>query len=192
MLTVMFTSRRSVGLRPAVLGLVVCSALGASTLVGTSPAAASPVGVGAPGEIVAPVVDISEVDLHTAIDEARDSGFVVGSSAGQDGSMTTTIDLGRGFTFDLVEPSMQRGRLGAGSDAYGAYVSFNSTDQAAIINGAGWGLGATVCLISGGTFCVVAGAIIAAATFAVSTNGLRCGSKSLRVYPFSGRDPRCA
>ena len=108
-----------------------------------------------------------------------------------DGTRTTTIELNDGLSFDVVQPDAQT-RLGAGSDGYGPYVSFNATDQSAIISGAGWALGAGVCAISAGTFCVVAGAIVAAATWAVTTNGIRCGSKSLRVYPFNGsRSPRC-
>lgn len=138
-----------------------------------------------------PLANITSEQLDVAVAEARAGGYVTDERIGSDGARTTTVELGDGFSFDLVQ-SDPRARLGAGSDKYGAYVSFNATDQSAIISGAGWALGAAVCAISAGTFCVVAGAIIAAATWAVTTNGIRCGSKSLRVYPFNGsRSPRC-
>ncbi|MEJ8284938.1 hypothetical protein [Curtobacterium citreum] len=138
-----------------------------------------------------PLANITSEQLDVAVAEARAGGYVTDERVGSDGERTTTVELGDGFSFDLVQ-SDPRARLGAGSDKYGTYVSFNATDQSAIISGAGWALGAAVCAISAGTFCVVAGAIIAAATWAVTTNGIRCGSKSLRVYPFNGsRNPRC-
>jgi hypothetical protein len=133
----------------------------------------------------------SPAQLDEAIAEAQETGHVTKQVTGADGSRTTTIDLGEGFTFDIVQGDT-RDRLSAGSDGYGTWVGFSSADQSAIISGAGWALGAGVCAISAGTFCVVAGAIIAAATWAVSTYGLRCGNKVMRVYPFSGHDPRCA
>ncbi|ROQ41479.1 hypothetical protein EDF46_0859 [Frondihabitans sp. PhB188] len=56
-----------------------------------------------------------------------------------------------------------------------------------------FGLGAGLCVVSAGIFCVVAGAIITAATVAITGNGaIRCGTKSLRVYPFASHKPRCA
>jgi hypothetical protein len=189
----MYQAIHTAKIKAAIVGFVTVAVVGASALAGTAPAGAYELNAGgAPAEVVAPVVDVSAAKLEEAIHQARADGFVEASFVRQDGATVTRVDLGEGFRFDLVQPSPQQERLGAGSDAYGAYVSFNSTDQSAIINGAGWGLGAAVCLISGGTFCVVVGAIIAAATFAVSTNGLRCGTKSLRVYPFSGHNPRCA
>ncbi|MBO9039368.1 MULTISPECIES: hypothetical protein [Curtobacterium] len=138
-----------------------------------------------------PLTDVTPEQLDVAVAEARAGGYVIDERIERDGARMTTIELGDGFSFDIVQGD-PRARLGAGSDKYGTYVSFNATDQSAIISGAGWALGAGVCAISAGTFCVVAGAIIAAATWAVTTNGIRCGSKSLRVYPFNGaRNPRC-
>ena len=135
---------------------------------------------------------ITPEQLAEAIAEADRDGYVTADRVDLRATRTTTIDIGDGFTFDIVQ-SESSSRLGAGSDKYGAYVSFNSTDQNAIISGAAWGLGVGLCAISAGTFCVVAGAILTAATIAVTSNGIRCGSKSLRVYPFNGsRSPRCA
>lgn len=74
-------------------------------------------------------------------------------------------------------------------------MAFNSTDQNMIISGAAFGLGAGLCAISAGTFCVVAGAILTAAAVAITSNGgVRCsGGEALRVYPFAGGKvkPRC-
>lgn len=140
-----------------------------------------------------PVIEqITPEQLAEAIAEADRAGYVSADRVDLRGTRTTTINIGEGFTFDIVQSGVSS-KLGAGSDQYGAYVSFNSTDQNAIISGAAWGLGIGLCAISGGTFCVVAGAILTAATIAVTSNGIRCGSKALRVYPFNGsRSPRCA
>ncbi|GAA4679455.1 hypothetical protein [Frondihabitans cladoniiphilus] len=135
---------------------------------------------------------ITDRQVHDAIVEARDLGYVVSETTTSGGVPTATIDLGEGFTFDLTDTSGPSGYLSAGSDGYGKYVAFNSFDQGAIISGSGWALSAGLCALSAGTFCVVVGALMTAATYAVSVNGLRCGNKAMRVYPFSGHAPRCA
>lgn len=178
-------------LRTAGVTAITAAVVAATSLVAapTAQAAVRPV----PDTVVAARVPatITPDQLAAAIEEARSAGYVNGERVAHDGTRTTTIELDDGLSFDVVQPGA-RSRLGAGSDGYGLYVSFNATDQSAIISGAGWALGAGVCAISAGTFCVVAGAVIAAATWAVTTNGIRCGSKSLRVYPFNGsRNPRC-
>lgn len=181
----------TMSLRTIALSAATSTAIVATSLVAAPAAQAADDRV--PGAAVrAPVAtSITSDQLSTAIDEARAAGYVDSERVDRDGTRTTTIELNDGLSFDVVQPDGQT-RLGAGSDGYGPYVSFNATDQSAIISGAGWALGAGVCAISAGTFCVVAGAIVAAATWAVTTNGIRCGSKSLRVYPFNGsRSPRC-
>ncbi|MFJ4297848.1 hypothetical protein [Curtobacterium sp. NPDC089689] len=138
-------------------------------------------------------VAVSSEQLALALAEARADGLVVADSQGADGSTTTTVDLGDGFTFDLVTERSGE-RIGAGKDSRGTYVSFNATDQNMIISGAAFALGAAVCAVSGGTFCVVVGAILTAATVAITGSGaIRCGTKQLRVYPFAGGKvkPRC-
>jgi hypothetical protein len=174
-------------------GALVVAGLGVG-----SPASATTIGPGAApttAQLTTQATDLSSItpqQLDEALTQATALRYVARQRTDASGTRTTTIDLGHEVRFDVVQES-SGARLGAGSDKYGAYVSFNATDQSAIINGAGWALGAGLCAISAGTFCVVAGAILAAATFAVSTNGVRCGSKSLRVYPFnSSRSPRCA
>lgn len=139
------------------------------------------------------IQDLTPAHLDQVIAEARAAGYVDRESVAQDGTQTTTINLGEGFSFDLVNASSKE-RIGAGSDSKGVYVSFNATDQNMIISGSAFALGAAVCAVSGGTFCVVVGAILTAATVAITGSGaIRCGSKSLRVYPFAGGKvkPRC-
>lgn len=182
----------------AASAVLATGALVVAGLAVGSPASATTAGAEAAPTTAQPTTQATDLtsitpqQLDEALAEATALGYVAGRRTDASGTRTTTIDLGHDVRFDVVqEPA--GARLGAGSDKYGAYVSFNATDQAAIINGAGWALGAGLCAVSAGTFCVVAGAILAAATFAVSTNGIRCGSKSLRVYPFNGsRSPRCA
>jgi hypothetical protein len=137
--------------------------------------------------------EIESAQLDQAIDEARAGGYVTKETVDADGAVVTTLDLGDGLTFDLVATS-HRQRIGAGSDSKGVYVSFNATDQNMIISGSAFALGAAVCAVSGGTFCVVVGAILTAATVAITGSGaIRCGTKHLRVYPFAGGrvKPRC-
>lgn len=178
-------SLRTIGLSSATAAVLI-----ATSLVATPAAQAAEQAGHGPVVTAAVAPAVTPAQLATAIAEARTAGYVDAERIAPDGTRTTTIDLD-GVTFDVVQPDT-RSRLGAGSDGYGVYVSFNATDQSAIISGAGWALGAGVCAISAGTFCVVAGAIVAAATWAVTTNGIRCGSKTLRVYPFNGaRSPRC-
>jgi hypothetical protein len=181
---------KTVSLGVATTGTLIAGCL----LTGTAAHAGEvtpPDPAGAAATAMEAVAQITPAQLNEAIEEARATGYVTRQVIGSDHSRTTTIDLGKGFTFDIVQED-PTGRLSAGSDGYGTWVGFSAADQSAIISGAGWALGAGVCAISAGTFCVIAGAIIAAATWAVSTNGLRCGAKVMRVYPFSGHDPRCA
>lgn len=162
----------------------------AANAAGQSSPRAAPVGATDPGA----VTQFTPDQIDQAIDEAKAGGFVEKQTTGVTGDVTTTFDLGGGFTFDLVQDAPEA-RLGAGRDNKGTFVSFNSTDQNAIISGALFGIGAALCAVSAGTFCVVAGAILTAAGVAITANGgVRCsGGKALRVYPFAGGKvkPRC-
>jgi len=136
---------------------------------------------------------ISAAQLESALTEARAGGYVTGETTSVDGTTTATLDLGDGLAFDVVTRPTQQ-RIGAGSDAKGTFVSFNATDQNLILSGSAFALGAAVCAVSAGTFCVVVGAILTAATVAITGSGaIRCGTKHLRVYPFAGGrvKPRC-
>jgi hypothetical protein len=136
---------------------------------------------------------ITAAQLDSALAEARSGGFARTETTSADGTTTTTLDLGEGLAFDVVTPPRQE-RIGAGSDAKGAFVSFNATDQNMILSGSAFALGAAVCAVSAGTSCVVVGAILTAATVAITGSGaIRCGTRHLRVYPFAGGrvKPRC-
>ncbi|WP_242089025.1 hypothetical protein [Curtobacterium sp. DN_7.5] len=182
--------------RTAITSLVLVTTVIASALV-TAPAATAATTMpraGTAEQTHGAEVEISPEQLAAALGEARADGLVVANSERADGSTVTRIDLGDGFTFDLVT-ERSRERIGAGTDSKGTYVSFNATDQNMIISGAAFALGAAVCAVSGGTFCVVVGAILTAATVAITGSGaIRCGTKQLRVYPFAGGKvkPWCA
>lgn len=138
-----------------------------------------------------PVITATQVE--SALAEARAGGFTRTETTSADGTTTTTLDLGEGLTLDVVTPPKQE-RIGAGSDAKGTFVSFNATDQNMILSGSAFALGAAVCAVSAGTFCIVVGAILTAATVAITGSGaIRCGTRHLRVYPFAGGrvKPRC-
>jgi hypothetical protein len=180
-------------IRHAALSALASGALIAGCLVFAPAANAAEIAPAGPQGPTTQLQHITPEQLDQAIDEAKDSGYVTAQVEGRDGSRTTTLDLGQGFVFEVTEEGSREARLGAGSDSYGAYVSFNATDQNVILTGAGFGLSAGICVLSAGTFCVVAGAIITAAFLAITSNGgIRCGTKRLRVYPFSGHNPRCA
>jgi hypothetical protein len=179
-------------LRNTMTGLAVTAALVAGGLfVAPSADAAS----ASQSELEAPhgATSFTPAQIEQSIAEARAMGAVTNEVETPDGTVTTTIDLGDGFAFDLVRASKAE-RLGAGKDSKGTFVSFNATDQNMIISGSAFALGAAVCAVSGGTFCVVVGAILTAATVAITGSGaIRCGTKQLRVYPFAGGKvkPRC-
>lgn len=54
--------------------------------------------------------------ISDAIEEARAGGYVVEQTTDGDGSVRTTLDLGEGLTFDLVQPAPPS-RLSAGTDS---------------------------------------------------------------------------
>lgn len=168
--------------------------LGGLFLTPSANAAGTP-GTASAGEtITRELPGITPDQLERALQEAEDGGFVEERTIDAAGAITTTISLGDGFTFDLVQGDTKE-RLSAGKDDKGTYVGFNATDQNMIISGAAFALGAALCAVSGGTFCGESGAILTAATVAMQgSGGIRCGTKSLRVYPFAGGKvkPRCA
>ncbi|MEK6343005.1 MAG: hypothetical protein V4737_04060, partial [Curtobacterium sp.] len=132
------------------MSLVLATAVVTSTLV-IAPTAEADSTTMRPGTAVeshTAAVDVSSEQLAVALQEARADGLVVADSEGADGSTTTRIDLGDGFTFDVVSDRSSE-RIGAGKDSKGTYVSFNATDQNMIISGAAFALGAAVCAVSG-------------------------------------------
>ncbi|MFJ3321495.1 hypothetical protein [Curtobacterium sp. NPDC086286] len=179
-------------LRHTMIGLAATGALVAGGVFVT-PAANAAEASRVETDVMREATSLTPTQIEQAITEARAVGAVTSTVATPDGSVTT-IDLGDGFVFDLVTaPTTQR--IGAGRDSKGTFVSFNATDQNMIISGSAFALGAAVCAVSGGTFCVVVGAILTAATVAITGSGaIRCGTKQLRVYPFAGGKvkPRCA
>lgn len=185
--------------RTALTGISASTALVVGSLFLTPAAHAAPTSSPTTSDVSSPsseaLQEFTPEQISQAIDEAKASGYVEKETSNTDGSVTITLDLGHGFKFDLVQGAPSA-RLGAGKDGKGTYVSFNGTDQNMIISGATYAIGVALCAVSAGTFCIVAGAIITAATVAITSNGgVRCsGGKSLRVYPFAGGKvkPRCA
>lgn len=81
--------------------------------------------------------------------------------------------------------------LSVGGGVTSPYVSFNRTDQAAIIAGGGAGFAAAICAIpaAGWAACGAAAAIAAAATVYLTEYG-RCptSAPNLRIYVYGGTD----
>ncbi|GGL02692.1 hypothetical protein JOE58_003017 [Curtobacterium luteum] len=180
--------------RTTLAGITLSSALIAGSLLMAPSANAAETPRSAPivVNVSATHPEITLELINQAIADARAAGAVTGEKVQSDGTRTVTIDAGNGFTLDLNETNPQQ-RLSAGSDSYGGvYVGFNSFDQNLIISGAAAGLTAGICVL-GPAVCAVATIAITIATVAVSTSGgVRCGTKSLRVYPVSNKNPRCA
>jgi hypothetical protein len=172
----------------------------AMALTGALVAAGLVVGPAAEAEAapLQPVVRASEgypavtaAVIREAVAEARRAGAVVEERAGADGTQVVVIEGEDGAALELGVPD-SGSRLAAGSDKYGMYVAFNAFDQNLIISGAMTAIAASMCAL-GPAVCAVANVAAVLASSAIgSGGGIRCGTKSLRVYPVSHRAPRCA
>ncbi len=129
--------------------------------------------------------------VHRAIDEARSAGAITAEHTAADGTTTVVIEGEDGTTLELNTGGPDA-RLGTGSDRYGMYVAFNAFDQNLIISGALTAIASGMCAL-GPAVCAVAQVAALLASNAIgSGGGIRCGTKSLRVYPVSHHAPRCA
>lgn len=179
-------------LRSSLAGIALSTVLVAGGLTVAAPAGATEQTSSADAH--ERLATVSPTEVAQAIAEADAAGLVTKQMTAPNGAVSTTIDLGDGFVFDLIQPTDDQ-RIGVGTDTRGIYVSFNATDQNMIISGAAFGLGAGLCAAGGPAFCVITGAIITMATVAITGSGaIRCGTRALRVYPFAGGrvKPRCA
>lgn len=129
--------------------------------------------------------------VRRAVEEARSAGAITAERTAMDGSTTVVIEGNDGATMEL-DTGDSGARLGTGSDRYGMYVAFNSFDQNLIISGALTAIASGMCAL-GPAVCAVAQVAALLASNAIGNGGgIRCGTKSLRVYPISHRAPRCA
>lgn len=114
------------------------------------------------------------------------------ASGGVTSDGQVTYDLEGFGEISLGAPTTKKGGtqdLGGGWDGWrGPYVSFNRTDQGALLAGGGAALAAGICLIPavGQAACVVAAALVAAAFYYLTEYG-RCPTSkpNLRVYVWS-------
>ena len=180
--------------RTSLVGMAAASALiaGSLFLAPAANAAEAPAAAPTVVNVTQTHPEITPEMVDEAIAEACAAGAVTKETVHADGSRGVTIDGGNGFTMELNETN-PNARLSAGSDSYGGvYVGFNAFDQNLIISGAAAGLTAGICVL-GPVVCAVATVAITIATVAVTTSGgVRCGTKSLRVYPVTNKKPRCA
>lgn len=92
-------------------------------------------------------------------------------------------DLTLGHAAPLDGASSYGPNLGAGGGVSSPYISFNRTDQLALIGGGGAALGGTICIVGTPVACVVAGTIIAVATtYAIAYGRCSTAYPNLRVY----------
>lgn len=181
--------------RKPLLGLVLTTTIAASTLVASPPArAADAPTVGQSVDVErTPSSKITVDTMRQAIAEARDAGAVLEERISPDGTLVAVVATEEGASFELAVPTRGDERLSAGSDSYGGmFVGFNAFDQNLIISGAMTAIAAGMCAL-GPAVCAVANVAAVLASAAIgSSGGVRCGTKSLRVYPVSRKAPRCA
>jgi hypothetical protein len=135
--------------------------------------------------------EVTTAVIREAVAEARRAGAVIEQRAGADGTEVVVIEGENGAVLELGVPD-SGSRLVAGSDRYSMYVAFNAFDQNLIISGAMTAIAAGMCTL-GPAVCAVANVAALLASNAIgSGGGIRCGTKSLRVYPVSRKAPRCA
>ena len=129
--------------------------------------------------------------VRRAVEEARSAGAITQERTEVDGSTTVVIEGDDGAALEL-NTGGSSARMGTGSDKYGMYVAFNAFDQNLIISGALTAIASGMCAL-GPAVCAVAQVAAVLTSNAIGNGGgVRCGTKSLRVYPISHRAPRCA
>lgn len=83
-------------------------------------------------------------------------------------------------------------KLSAGGGWRSPYISFNRTDQQALLNGSVAGIVGTICVVGTPAACAIAGVIAAVALVYLNKYGICPSSKkNLRVYVYS-RSAKCA
>lgn len=170
------------------------SAIAAAALIAVggvsagAPAAAAPVPV-ASDEETTEAGEITPEAYAELIDALQSDGATVDS----DGVLSYDVE---GFgPIELPVAAEDDGTirplLSVGGGVTSPYVSFNRTDQAAIIAGGGAGFAAAICAIpaAGWAACGAAAAIAAAATVYLTEYG-RCptSAPNLRIYVYGGTD----
>ncbi|WP_313405627.1 hypothetical protein [Aeromicrobium sp.] len=117
--------------------------------------------------------------LFAALDKAGATSTGVG---GLDPRKTVSVD-------EKAWGDIQK--LSAGGGFTNPYISFNRTDQQALLNGSVAGIVGTICVVGTPVACAVAGAIAAVALVYLNKHGLCPSSKkNLRVYVHS-RTAKC-
>ncbi|MFJ3384609.1 MULTISPECIES: hypothetical protein [unclassified Curtobacterium] len=130
--------------------------------------------------------------MRRAVSEARAAGAIRDERINADGALSVVVEGTNGATLELSALG-QDARLGTGSDSYGGmYVAFNAFDQNLVISGAMTAIAAGMCALGPAVCAVATVAGLLASTAIGNAGGVRCGTKSLRVYPISHKTPRCA
>ncbi len=141
--------------------------------------------------------EVSRETIEAAMPELRAAGVVTAQRKTTSGDLTSTFDLGHGLEFDMVVHAGESSeRISGGKDSHGVWIQLNTIDQNLILSGGAWMMSAGICaafgLASGGTACVIVGAVTTAATVAISTNGGTCANaKQLRVWVNGSSKPKC-
>lgn len=178
--------------RTTVAGIALSTALIAGGLFTAPSANAAEASDPAPNVVDSATTGITQDTIRRAIAEARSAGAIKEEKVNADGTKSVVIEGADGVTLELSAANPYA-RLATGSDSYGGmYVAFNSFDQNLVISGAMTAIAAGMCAL-GPAVCAVANvAAVLASTAIGSSGGVRCGTKSLRVYPISHKTPRCA
>ncbi|MDN5558709.1 MAG: hypothetical protein L0G23_04645 [Ruaniaceae bacterium] len=109
------------------------------------------------------------------------------------GEIVTTYHIPDAFDISITKPAITP-MVWGGKDSYGIYVTLSLFDQNLIVAGHGFVLAAAICAIPavGTALCLVAGAIITAATVYISTyNVCKAPRSTLKIYPFNSKKSAC-
>lgn len=135
----------------------------------------------------------SAEDLEAVLIAELESSDLERSILIADGEIVTTYRIPGGPDISVVRPLVTP-MVWGGSDAGGIYVTFSAFDQNLIVSGHGFVLAAAICAIPavGAAACLVAGALITAATVYITTyNVCKSPRSTLKIYPFKGMKASC-
>jgi hypothetical protein len=172
-------------------GLVAAAALSVA-MIAPQAAHAAPVQakVPAPSSLQSAVtLQPAEVEMTTAqYMEILNAAIADGGTVRSDGTMSYTLNDGSELVMAMPQTKGKTGpnELGAGWDGWkGPYISFNRTDQSALLAGGAAALSVAVCAIPGVGWASCAGLVglVTIAAFYVNEYG-RCSTSKpyLRVY----------
>ena len=164
----------------SVFATVIIAALFGASIPASASEVAESAPTAAPSDVSGAVPELDDATISAAFADlqASDAPRTETQSSGKT-LVTFTLPTGSTLTFErnAIQPM-----LGGGYGQWGLYVDFNRTDQSVLLAGGGAALAAALCFIPGVgiPLCIVAAAVVGAATTALAAQGLCRGT--MRVW----------